>query len=76
MNNDKIIKAIEKDMKSSVSFFYFSENNNIVSFQGNSAKLLSILISSICKTLEGTNITSKDFGKLLIAYDKMKNEDE
>ena len=76
MNKDDIMKEIKKDMKSYASFFYFSENNNIVDFQGNNVKLISILIPNIYKVLEATNITNKHFVELLIAYDKMKNEDE
>lgn len=74
--NNEIMKEIKKDMNSCASFFYFSENKNIVDFQGNSSKLLSILLPGIYKSLEHTNVTSKDFAELLIAYDKMKNEDE
>ena len=76
MNKDDIMKEIKKDMKSYASFFYFSENNNIVDFQGNNLKLLSILLPSIYKSLEHSKISCKDFAELLKAYDKMKNEDE
>lgn len=76
MNKDDIMKEIKKDMKSYASFFYFSENKNIVDFQGNSLKLLSILLPGIYKSLEHSKISCKDFAELLKAYDKMKNEDE
>ena len=76
MNNDEIMKEIKKDMKSYASFFYFSENKNIGEFQGNSLKLLSILLPGIYKSLEHSKISCKDFAELLKAYDKMKNEDE
>ena len=75
MNKDDIMKEIKKDMKSYASFFYFSENKNIADFQGNSLKLLSILLPGIYKSLEHSKISCKDFAELLKAYDKMKNED-
>ena len=75
MNKDDTMKEIKKDMKSYPSFFYFSENKIICDFQGNSLKLLNILLSGIYKSLEHSKISCKDFAELLKAYDKMKNED-
>lgn len=74
--NDKMREAIEKDIKSGASFFYFSDNANLASFNGCMSDLLTIIVPSIYKIISSGNITIDNFAKLLSVYEKMKNEDE
>ena len=73
---DKQIKAIENDMKTSSSYFYFSDKMTASDFSGSNVKLLLVLIPSICSIIDKSNLSMKEFTKWLMLFDKTKNEDE